>query len=48
MKKEILAKLNHILEAVPMSREHKNMLVEVFDEVSAGTGGGVVVTKIPK
>ena len=33
-------KLNHILEAVPMSREHKNMLVEVFDEVSAGTGGG--------
>lgn len=32
-------KLNHILEAVPMSREHKNMLVEVFDEVSAGTGG---------
>lgn len=33
-------KLNHILEAVPMSREHKNMLVEVFDEVSAGSGGG--------
>lgn len=33
-------KLNHILEAVPMSREHKNMLVEVFDEVSAGTSGG--------
>lgn len=35
-------KLNHILEAVPMSREHKNMLIEVFDEVSAGTGGGVI------
>lgn len=33
-------KLNHILEAVPMSREHKNILVEVFDEVSAGSGGG--------
>lgn len=33
-------KLNYVLEAVPMSREHKNMLVEVFDEVSAGAGGG--------
>ena len=33
-------KRNHILEAVPMSREHKNMLVEVFDEMSAGAGGG--------
>ena len=33
-------KLNHILESVPISREHKSMLVEVFDEVSAGGGNG--------
>ena len=39
-------KLNHILEAVPMSREHKSMLVEVFDEVSNGGGGSQSEEKI--
>lgn len=34
MKNKTSTKLNHILNAVPMIQEHKNMLLEVFNEVS--------------
>lgn len=39
MKEQTLNKLNNVLKGLILSKEQKQQLVEVFDEVSSSGGG---------
>jgi hypothetical protein len=40
MKTKTLNKLNNVLKGLELSKEQKQILVEVFDEISSNSGGG--------
>ena len=40
MNKSTLAKLNNVLKGLELSKEQKQMLVEVFDEIGSNSNGG--------